>query len=207
MLLPEKFLTTIQNTFGDEGSAFLATLPALINEASHRWKLSNIHPVSNLSYNFVAYADTEDLEVVLKIGVPNGELTSEMTALRLFDGRGSVRLYQADEKKGKLLLERLQPGEMLAELKDDEQATQLAAQVMLDLWLPAPEDRTLIQLRDWFKGFERLKVRFDGGTGTLDKNLVEQAETAVREFFAEEYPPKVIHGDLHHFNILSSARG
>ena len=105
------------------------------------------------------------------------------------------------------LLERLRPGKLLATLRDDAEATHIAADVMLALWRPAPEDEKLIQLSDWFNGFERLRQRFGGSTGPLERRLVERAEAAVRGFFAEPYVPTLIHGDLHHFNILSSERG
>ena len=48
--------------------------------------------------------------VILKLGVPNRELTSEIATLQHYDGRGACRLYDADAEKGMLLLERLQPG-------------------------------------------------------------------------------------------------
>ncbi len=207
MILPQDFTDTIQNTFGREGSRFLNSLPDLIKEASLRWDLTEIQAVPNLSYNLVAFAKYRDQDAVLKIGVPNKELTSEITALSLFNGRGSVRLLEADKNQSMFLLERLHPGEMLATLKDDEQATNLAADVMLSLWQPAPANNTLIQLSDWFKGFGKLRARYEGNTGPLAKELVERAEEAVREFFSEDYVPMLIHGDLHHFNILSSARG
>jgi len=204
MDLSQEFINTIQNTFGDDGRAWLVALPNLINEASRRWNLVNVQPVSNLSYNFVAFAKREDEDVVLKIGVPNRELTSEMSALRFFDGKGAVRLLEADEERAMFLLERLQPGEMLATLNDDDQATQIAAEVMLNLWQPAPSQAAFIQLSDWFKGFEKLRLRFEGGTGPLEKTLVERAENSVANFFSEDYMPMLIHGDLHHYNILSS---
>ncbi|MEW6086663.1 MAG: hypothetical protein AB1607_18930 [Chloroflexota bacterium] len=56
MNLPPDFSSTISNPFGEDGEQFLANLPALIAEASARWGLTNIQPVPNLSYNFVAYA-------------------------------------------------------------------------------------------------------------------------------------------------------
>ena len=143
-------------------------------------------------------------DVVLKIGVPNRELTSEMSALRFFDGKGAVRLLEADEDHAMFLLERLQPGNMLTTFKDDDQATNIAADVMLNLWRPAPTEGAFIQLSNWFKGFEKLRLRFEGGTGPLEKTLVERAEHSVANFFSEDYVPMLIHGDLHHYNILSS---
>ncbi len=186
MNLPQEFITTIQNTFGDEGKAWLASLPDLLDEATRRWHLTDIQSVSNLSYNFVAFANRSSTavsihrtstdystspqgdEVVLKIGVPNRELISEMNALRFFDGKGAVRLLETDEERFMFLLERLQPGNMLTTLDDDDRAMNIAADVMLKLWRPAPTEGAFIQLSDWFKGFGKLRVRFEGGTGPLE---------------------------------------
>lgn len=205
--LPSSFIQTIQNVAKEDGYKFLTELPVLVDEASRRWNLSNIQPVPNLSYNFVAFANRDRENVVLKIGVPNPELTSEMAALRLFDGKGAVRLLEADEARGMFTMERVQPGKMLASLEDDDQATHIAADVMLNLWQPAPTEGAFIKLSDWFKGFEKMRARFEGGTGPLEKSLVERAEQAAAEFFSEDYAPMLIHGDLHHFNILSSGLG
>lgn len=214
MNLSSNFIQTIQGVFGEKGRTWLDSLPRLIDAARHRWGLKDIQTVPNLSYNYVAFAErpspihaNQPEDVVLKIGVPSPELSSEMAALDLFNGQGAVILLDADPEQGMLLLERVRPGKMLSTLKDDEEATHLAADVMLKLWKPITSNSALIQLSDWFKGFDKLRKRFDGGTGPLEKKLVERAEMAVRDFFSEEYTPMLIHGDLHHFNILSSERG
>ncbi|MCJ7433057.1 MAG: aminoglycoside phosphotransferase family protein [Anaerolineales bacterium] len=209
MNLPPDFISTIRNTYKEAGDRFLANLPALMNEAARRWNLTDIQPASNLSYNFVCYAlSSNNRSVVLKIGVPNNELTSEMAALRLFNGEGAVQLIDCDEAKGFLLLERLRPGSMLSTLKDDEEATHIAADVMLKIQRPAPQgDGVFIKLSDWFEGFKRLRKHFDGGTGPFNKTLVEHAERSVQDFFAEDYIPTLMHGDFHHYNILLSERG
>ena len=197
----------------------ITNLPALIEEASSRWKLSNVQPVANLSYNFVATAvqfvpaprSSQTAEgnpnVVLKIGVPREELSSEIAALRLFNGDGACRLIDADEEKGFLLLERLNPGLMLSTLEDDEKATYIAADVMQKIWRPTPEDNVFIRLSDWFNGLKRLRATFNGGTGPLNEKLVDRVERSVKDFFAENHNPVLMHGDFHHFNILSSERG
>ena len=209
MNLPSDFISTIRNAYKEAGDKFLADLPALVDEAARRWNLTDIRPVSNLSYNFVCYAlSSNSQNVVLKIGVPNNELTSEMAALRLFNGEGVVQLLDCDKAKGFLLLERLQPGSMLSTLKNDEEATHIAADVMLKIQRPAPQDDDVfIKLSDWFDGFKRLRKYFDGGTGPFNKTLVERAERSVLDFFAEDYAPTLMHGDFHHYNILLSERG
>jgi streptomycin 6-kinase len=223
--LPPEFIQTIKNTFGTDGEAWLDALPNLISEASRRWGLTDIQPVCNLSYNFVAFArrlpspsgspkgmlregNGGEGEVVLKLGVPNHELTSEIAALRLYDGHGTCRLLDADESKGMLLLEPLQPGHMLTTLTDDERATQIAAEVMCQLWRPVPEKvDDFIQLKSWFKGFKRLRKRHDGKTRVLLKHLVETAESLSRDLLSENKDETLLHGDFHHYNVLQSARG
>ena len=159
-------------------------------------------------------------DVVLKIGLPNRETRSEMVALQLFDGKGACRLLKYDEERYWMLLERLKPGVMLSTMEDDEEATHIAAEVMKRMWInqdalggvPAAEDGGLsdkfIQLTDWFHGgFERMRKHFNGGTGSLNEKLVERAESSVKNFFAENHNPVLMHGDFHHYNILSSERG
>jgi len=223
MNLPPEFISNVQNTFREDGHAFLKALPDLIAEASARWGLTDVQPASTLSYNFVAFARrrgdvVSPHDVVLKMGVPNRELKSEMAALRLFNGEGACRLIECDEEKCWMLLERLTPGVMLSTMEDDEQATHIAAEVMkmiwksgLDTWREAPlldqQYNKFIRLTDWFDGLKRLRKKFNGGTGPLNEKLVERVESSVKEFFAENHQPVLMHGDFHHFNILSSERG
>jgi streptomycin 6-kinase len=52
-----------------------------------------------------------------------------------------------------------------------------------------------------------MRKHFNGGTGPLNKGLVERVESSVRDFFAENRSSVLMHGDFHHYNILSSERG
>jgi streptomycin 6-kinase len=207
MNLPPEFISNIQNTFQEDGHTFLKSLPDLINEASARWGLTDIQPSSNLSYNFVAFAKRGNEQVVLKMGVPNSDMESEIAALRLFNGEGACRLIDYDEEKSWMLLERLRPGVMLSTLENDEEATHIAVDVMQKIWRPAPKDDVFIRLSDWFDGLKRLRMMFNGGMGPLNEKLVHRVEHSVKDFLAENHQPVLMHGDFHHFNILSSERG
>ncbi len=241
MNLPSDFTSNIRNVFGERGNAFLAALPDSIAEASVKWDLTNVQPAPALSYNFVAFAQRPspltppygalrilpqgEENVVLKMGVPNSEMLSEMEALRLFNGEGACKLLDYDEEKYWMLLERLNPGVMLATLEDDEEATRIATEVMKRIWrpmessgLPLVQEHTLtgtrapalhkfIKLSDWFDGLKKLRPMFNGGTGPLNEKLVQRVERSVHDFFAENHNPVLMHGDFHHSNILLSERG
>ena len=114
--IPKSFSQTIIEVHQEAGLKWLQELPILIKKCEERWLLRVEHPFAALSYNYVAPAVRADgTAVVLKLGVPNPELSSEIEALRLYDGVGSVQLLDADPQQGILLLERLLPGMMLTD--------------------------------------------------------------------------------------------
>jgi streptomycin 6-kinase len=128
-----------------------------------------------------------------------------MEALKLFNGDGACRLIDCDEEKGFLLIEQLQPGTMLAELEDDDECTRIAIRVMKKIWQPVSEKEKFIRLEDWFAELKNIRPTFDGETGPYPKELLERVESLLPELFADEH--HLIHGDFHHFNVLSSERG
>src|SRR5207249_10399056 len=125
-------------------------------------------------------------------------------ALRLCAGGGACRLLEADEYRHAMLLERLRPGEPLVGFArtDDEAATRVAAALMRELWRPIPKDLSFRPLAQLSSAFDRHSAAF-GGPGPLPAALLERAEALARELFASEVSPMLLHGDLHHYNILS----
>ena len=208
LLLPQNFVRNVTQAFAPNGKRWLAELPDRLAEAARRWNLTLGEPFL-LSYNYVCAASRADgSPAVLKLGFPNRELTSEMAALKLYNGRGAPRLYESDPEAGTLLEERLFPGTMLHEHGLDDQAqTAIAAAVMKQIWQPAPPGEPLITLRGWFDELKKLRPAFGGGTGPFPPKLVEAAESLLPGLFAESGEPVVLHGDCHHYNILESERG
>ena len=206
-MVPLEFARRMVDLHGAAGAAWLERLPALIDELADRWALRVLAPFEPLSYNYVAPAvRAGEGQVVLKVGVPHPELLTEIEALRLFDGRGAVRLREADAGRGALLLERLVPGTPLAELQDDAAATSLAAGVMRQLWRPLPAEHTFPTVERWALGLQRLRARFGGGCGPFPTSLVERAESLFAELIASMGERVLLHGDLHHHNILAAGR-
>jgi streptomycin 6-kinase len=205
--LTPDFVSNIRQAFPVDGGRWLTELPDLLDEAARRWELSLGEPFL-LSYNYVCAARRLDgTSAVLKVGVPNRELTSEINALRLYAGQGACRLLEGDAEKGMLLLERLLPGTMLVTLEDDDRATEIAAGVMRMIHRPAPQQDGFLSLRGWFDGLQKLRPRFGGGTGPFPEKTVVAVETLLPELFAASGPDVLLHGDFHHFNILLSERG
>jgi streptomycin 6-kinase len=190
---------------GEQGLAWLEDLPQLVEQTAKRWSLLLGAPFEGLSYSYVAPGRRADgTQVVLKCTIPNRELTTEVQALRAYDGGGAVRLLEDDAEQGLILLERIMPGTALCALPDDEEATAIAIEVMRSLWRPAPARHSFPTVGDWGKGFHRLRQCFAGGTGPFPQEWVEKAEQRFAELSATMESPVLLHGDLHHWNILRS---
>lgn len=204
--LPLEFQQRIQSTYGAEGAEWLEALPALLRELAERWSLALQPPFECMAYNYVAPAtDGQGTMVVLKVGVPNPELFTEIEALRVFNGEGCVRLLASSVERGAMLLERLLPGEPLTN-REDRQATEIACEVMAKLWKTEFPHSSFPTVGKWGAGFQKLRARFQGGTGPFPEGLVEPAERRFHELLDTMDDPVLLHGDLHHSNILSATR-
>lgn len=203
----DAFRRTIIELYGESGNIWLDRLPSLLTTLAETWSLTVLPPFPNLTYNYVAPAMQEDGEsVILKVGVPNPELTTEIAALRLFDGHGCARLLASDATLGALLIERLLPGTPLRDLEPDDQAVLIAAEVMQRIWRPAPDDHPFPTTTTWGEGFARMRRAFDGGSGPFPPALADAAERLYAELDASSATPVVLHGDLHQENVLAAQR-
>lgn len=206
--IPEKIARTVEEYHGAAGAGWVERLPSLLAAYAERWQLRLSPPFPNLWYNYVAPAVRANGEpVILKAGFPGGEHLTEIEALRLYDGRGMVRLLEADVDQGVFLLERLEPGVMLLTMEDDARATSIAASIMRELWRPVPVDHPFPTVADWAnRGMTGLRAEFGGGTGPFPAGIVEEAERLFAELLSSQEEQVLLHGDLHHENILSATR-
>ena len=208
MDLPERFQQQVRATWGARGARWLEGLPDLLEECLERWSLSLEGPLPELRYHYLAYVRTADgKDAVLKLGVPDRELITEVQYLRAARGGPVVKLWKADPERGALLLERIRPGTPLSSLGDDEEAARIGARLIREAQLSGPFRGDFPTLADWARAFSRLRGRFGGSTGPLPERVVGRAETLLTELSAPGPEPRLLHGDLHHANILQRGEG
>jgi len=203
--IPESFVSKTISLAGEEGRTWIERLPSILTACEQYWNLTIGFPF-DLSYNYVAPAICKNgTRVVVKVCLPNDELT-EVEALRQFDGRGMVRLLEYNKDERVMLLERLWPGTLLSTVEDDEKATSIATSVMRQLWRPVPQEHPFPTVFDWGKGFACLRQHYTGGCGPFPPALLAEAETLFAELSASMTDLVLLHGDLHHENILIAER-
>jgi streptomycin 6-kinase len=104
---------------------------------------------------------------------------------------------------GVVLLETLIPGTSLgAEPIDDAEATAIIGDVIARM-SPASAPATAPTVETLGRSFERYVT---GGDQTIPRSLVESAQRIYADMSASQGARQLLHGDLHHHNVLFDSR-
>lgn len=198
----------ILTLYGEKGKAWLDSLPEKIDTYKEKWNIDVLSPF-NLSYNYVAPARQKDgTLVVLKIGFPEDkEFKSEINALTLFKGEGICRLIQSEKNEAVMLLEHIHPGIPLSTVSDDTMATKILASVMKKLWKPLPKNHAFSSIYEWtqeLREYPHLYKEHDNPP--IPFSFIQKAQELFEYLIATSDVPVLVHGDIHHDNVLSSER-
>jgi streptomycin 6-kinase len=205
--IPPALARNVVETWADDGGRWLAGLPVLLDEIARDWDLTLGAPYL-LSFHWVTSVTRADGSLaVLKLGVPAGHLSAQAQALQAYGGHGAVRLLAHDPKRGVLLLEHADPGDPAAALvpERDEEATAALVGAGRRLHQVPPVGCTLPDLREESESFRAHLRRFPGDD-PVPRHLVERASGLFDELCASAPDHLVLHGDLHHDNVLRADR-
>ena len=204
--LPKKFVENTIALCGERGEKWLDDLPNIIASLELEWAVEAGTHFRNLSYNYVANASLADGKTaVLKIGLPISdiEIYGEAAYLKTLDGAGTAKLLAFDRARQAVLLERLAPGANLKLIckKNQAEAVKITIRVLKRILRPVPDKPDdFIRLDDWFENLERAK-----GTA-FPQDYASRALSFYAEQSADTKNIFLLHGDLHHSNILSARR-
>ena len=203
--IPEYFQQKAARQFGEKGPDWVAELPAILDWCIERWSLSDCQPIENLSINLVVFARSARYgEVVLKIQGPHSERYTEMTALQVYGGHTACRCLDLDRGRAAMLLERIQPGNDLRSIESKDEQLVVGTQVMCNLPVPLAEPLGLPRYREWVtRAFTLVRDQFN--PSQTMRGLMAEAWEQFLEIDDESM--FLLHGDLHHENILQGSQG
>lgn len=202
MNLNSAFIQNITNLYSNQGSAWLNNLPTIIKTLQSRWNLSNLTPVGNMTFNYVATATSNTNQaVVLKIGYDRKSIADEMRALRYFNGNGAISLIEYNEEHNALLLQQAIPGVTLKSLYPSQVDTVIDRYVEAMQALhskPLTTDDNYPHISDWLMALDKAAPhKFPPQVLTkaiqIKNTLLKTANTQL-----------FLHGDLHLDNILQN---
>jgi streptomycin 6-kinase len=172
-----------------------------IRQHAREWRLA-IEESFETETSVISFVSRDGQSLVLKVVKQQGDEWNAGEILKAFDGNGVVRVYE--HTAGAMLLERLRPGSPLSNLTlsgNDEEATDILAGV-INKMSPREIPDGCPTVEDWGKAFDRYVV---AGDERIPRQLVELARRNFSELCASQSHQRLLHGDLHHYNVLSDA--
>lgn len=206
--LPVELVAWVVREWGHRGEAWLAELPGLVESAASRWALTVGEPMPSHRSFVLAVTLAGGEPAVLRADFRGWPQSCAVPSLRAWGGNGTVRLLADDPVAGLCLLERATPGASLIDLvpTDDVKATEVVGTLLGRLWRAEPPAVELPGLEVYPPPFATY-LDVHGARGPLPQALVVDAERVLGELQAssdESGPPVLLHGNLHHGNVLSS---
>lgn len=200
MKLNDDFIKNIHATYGQEGKQWLNDLSSHLERLSTQWNFKLLHTVADISYNFVAVVKLPSGLAILKTAPPSARLMTEAEWLNAHKKNVPI-LFHIDKENNAYLMEKIEPGTSLKYLVKegkDEKATRIIAQVISNLqYSDTLEPLNYQSILKHFSVFSFLRKH-------IDKNIIDTAETIFKELCADRSNDIILHGDLHHDNILQS---
>ena len=192
------FQSNIINIYGEEGKTWIDELPELVVTISSKLGLRDLNEITNLSYNYVLSGLQGDNPIILKLGLDSEGLAREAFALKCFSGCGAVKVLA--ENDGMLLLERAVPGASLKSYFPDKEqkSIEIAYGVMKKLHQAnIPATHNFPHIKDWLAALDK--------NWPIPNGYLQKARQLRDQLLKTAEPDVLLHGDLHHDNILQNS--
>lgn len=171
-----------------------------LQEHARTWRV-DIDMTRETASSVLAFGRRGSESVVLKVAKQPGDEWLSGRVIRAFAGCGVAPAIEVAD--GAVLLRRLTPGHALTALvrvDGDDDAVDVVATVITQMAKSnAVAPPTAPSVHDWGLGFDRYLA---GSTQPLPRPLVELAFSEFSALAHSQRRPRLLHGDLHHDNVL-----
>ncbi|MCD6056045.1 MAG: uncharacterized protein K0R12_1007 [Gammaproteobacteria bacterium] len=192
--LMRDFESNIINLYGNSGKEWLKALPARIETFAAQYHLTDLVPISPLSYHYVLSGFQGHQPIILKLGADTDNLRRESAALKAFAGVGAISLIA--EERGMLILERAVDGSLKTYFpKREREAVEIACDLMKRLhqagipsvaFFPLLEEQLNCLDQKW----------------PIPLSYLQKARLFRHALLGSVRKTVLLHGDLHHDNIV-----
>ena len=180
---------------------------SLVEKYQKQWELSEIEFKAEFSNNsLIFYAVSKRYgRVILKILLDINGLDHEILALKLFQGENFCKLYEYSLEDQAYIMERIVPAHTLYESAPRSERIRIAGEIFKGLHRAGTPDSGFPSYTGWLAaGREGTKHRKD--CEGLNQYL-DSAEGMLADLRKKYSRNLLLHGDLHHENILKNASG
>jgi streptomycin 6-kinase len=189
------------------GQAHYDKVISSLEKYEEKWSLINIQLKSHLSANLIFTCHSDQFgDVVLKIGYPDSpEIVTEVNALKEYDGGKFCKVYEADIEAGIFLEEHIVPGIALRAEPSLDDRLSIFCELYQDLHITSDNIEAYPTYKHWvYRITEYMSTRQDCTDLYLKMKKAKATFDAVSLDYNKEL---LLHGDVHHDNILQNRHG
>ncbi|MDI9634590.1 aminoglycoside phosphotransferase family protein [Kamptonema cortianum] len=199
--LNSTFVSNLRDLYGKEGEDWINNLSSRVIQLSEKWNFRFLNVMPNLTYNFVALVEVIPTgeRAILKMGLRHENIATEVRWLQCFS-KGIPKVYWHDDEYHAFLMKCLEPEnslKTLVKIGQDDCATRTLCRTIRDLQSHQQKKSEFPHISELAGSLSSLKNHFDG-------RMLSKAESLFHELTTDRTKDVVLHGDLHHDNVLSS---
>ncbi|MDF2588555.1 MAG: aminoglycoside resistance protein, partial [Anaerocolumna sp.] len=190
-----------KSTLEIKEQSYYETIKSELNFYINKWKLSNLELIDDGRESCVLKCFSDDYgDVILKKRKTIKVIEDEYNTLIHYDGKRFCKAYDADKNSGVLLEEQIKPGAELMKVASLDQRLTIFCSLHKGLHIAPSTIEKYPTYLDWVSNASSyMETRKDHYELALH---MKKAEEICRELY-RLYPTKMLlHGDLHHYNIL-----
>lgn len=186
-------------------AVWLERVSELVEECAAEWELTIDEPYPAGAAGYVVHADCADgTPAVLKLIYPHREAEYEAEALETWNGEGAVRLLARDDERRAMLIERCEPGTLLAHIDGDD-ALDVLIDLLPRLWTPVTGPfRPLAEEAAWW--IDYLPAEWERAGRPFEGRLLDEAIDLLEMLSQSQGEQVLLHQDLHSDNVLAAQR-
>ena len=173
----------------------------ILKQWEEKWNFKQKGDIITTATSVVQFGSFGNTPSVLKIFNKNSDELLSSKALEYYQGNGAVRIIKSSSDA--ILLEQANPGKHLKEYSisgKDGEATQIFCEVITQLHSKKQTPDGFPEIADfWGKGFDRY---LNSSDTRIAMPIVEKAKHMFSELSGSQGKQILLHGDLHHDNIL-----
>ncbi|MCF6776064.1 phosphotransferase [Thiotrichales bacterium 19X7-9] len=189
------FKNNIINIYGQKGKTWLDLLPDRIQQIKDQYHLTKPQPIENLSFNYILKGFQNGQAIILKIAIDEKSLENEADALEAFQGFYTPKIYA--KEKDFLILTQAIPGDTLKNHFPNKEidSIEIFCGVLNALHqVKLPNNHSFQSIEKWLVALDK---DYD-----IPLKYLSKARILYKELLKTQAKEILLHGDLHHDNII-----